>query len=43
MMMGEETEHVAFIHLVVMSTTAMVVAVTCRGSKLECFHSNLFL
>lgn len=41
MMMGEETEHAASIPVVVMSTPAMIVALTCRGSKLECFHRNL--
>lgn len=40
-MMAEETEHAAFIHIVVMSVPAMVVSLTCRGSKLECFHKNL--
>lgn len=33
MMMGKETEHAALIHVVVMSTSAVVVALTCRGSK----------
>lgn len=41
MMMPEETEHAAFIHIVVMSMPAMVVTLTCRGSELECFHRNL--
>lgn len=34
MMTEEETEHAAFIHVAVMSMPAMVVALTCRGSKL---------
>lgn len=41
MMMGKKTDHAAFILVVVMSVPAMVVALTCRGSKQECFHRNL--
>lgn len=41
MMMGEKPDHAAFIHIVVMSVPAMVVALTCRGSKEKCFHRNL--
>lgn len=41
MMMGEKTDHAVFIHVVVMSVPAVVVALTCRSSKLECFHRNL--
>lgn len=41
MMMGEKTDPAAFIHVVVMSAPAVVVALTCRGSKLECLHRNL--
>lgn len=40
-MMGEKTDHAAVVHVVVMSVSAMAVALTCRGSKLECFHRNL--
>lgn len=42
MMMGEKTDPAAFIHVVVMSAPAVVVALTCSGSKLECLHRKHF-